>query len=231
MAISYRYVAPLWVGLALLPLSGSAQDGEWMRTGRYSTVVLRPTFAQRDPLQATMTLQIPAALHTVGQALSYALLDSGYRLAPAYTDALSRRVLFQLPLPEVHRTLGPLSLKTILTTLAGSPYHLMINPVNRLVSFRLKPPYRYLASASKTGFIPTENVTDAAALKTPLANHNQCPRQHHLTVSLTARCNRFPKGVGCCPKTPTPPQTAETTLQPTRKVFQENRLHAGFNNK
>ena len=43
--------------------------------------------------------------------------------------------LFALPLPEVHRQLGPMSLQQALETLAGPAFQLVEDPVHRLVAF------------------------------------------------------------------------------------------------
>ena len=43
--------------------------------------------------------------------------------------------LMVLPLPAVHRSIGPMSLKRALETLAGPAFLLIEDPVHRLVAF------------------------------------------------------------------------------------------------
>jgi type IV pili sensor histidine kinase/response regulator len=43
--------------------------------------------------------------------------------------------LFELPLPAVHRSLGPLILRHALEVLGGPAYELAADPAGRLVSF------------------------------------------------------------------------------------------------
>ena len=102
---------------------------------RYSTIDPQPTEAQRDPLQATVTLSFPRGVKTVGQALQVALRDSGYRLAPSAAADPARETVLALPLPAVHRELGPMVLRSVLTTLVGPAYRLVEDPWHRLVSF------------------------------------------------------------------------------------------------
>jgi len=42
-----------------------------------------------------------------------------------------------LPLPKVHHSLGPITLTQALSTLAGSPWRLVVDPIHRLISFQL----------------------------------------------------------------------------------------------
>jgi hypothetical protein len=49
--------------------------------------------------------------------------------------------LLQLRLPDVHRTLGTVSIESGLKALAGDPWELVIDPVHRLVSFTLPSGY------------------------------------------------------------------------------------------
>ena len=49
--------------------------------------------------------------------------------------------LLQLSLPEVHRKLGTVSIEEGLKALAGDPWELVIDPVHRMVSFRLPNAY------------------------------------------------------------------------------------------
>ncbi len=43
--------------------------------------------------------------------------------------------MFALPLPAVHRSLGPMTLRDALKTLAGPAFNLVQDPVHRLITF------------------------------------------------------------------------------------------------
>lgn len=106
-----------------------------IQVGRYSLFTATPTEAQADPLQASVTMQFPATVRTVGDAVRYALAQSGFRLAGSEAMAPDAAYLFALRLPEVHRNLGPTSLQQALETLAGPAFQLVEDPVHRLVAF------------------------------------------------------------------------------------------------
>ncbi|MCP3994765.1 MAG: hypothetical protein GY722_06845, partial [bacterium] len=72
---------------------------------------------------------------TVGEAVRYLLQRSGYRLPTAESIGPDTVVLFGLPLPAVHRSLGPMTLRDALATLAGPAFYLVQDPVHRLITF------------------------------------------------------------------------------------------------
>ena len=106
-----------------------------IQAGRYSLLAATPTQAQAELLATTMTVRFPERIQTVGEAVRYLLQRSGYRLAMAESIGPDTAALFALPLPAVHRSLGPMTLRAALETLAGSVFHLVQDPVHRLISF------------------------------------------------------------------------------------------------
>jgi len=101
------------------------------RYGRYTLVELVPEPAQRDLLQQVVEISIPLTLDTtVGDAMRHVLQLSGYQLCDATA------ALYALPLPAAHRHLGPLMLRDVLLTLAGSGWQLSVDDLNRQVCFR-----------------------------------------------------------------------------------------------
>ena len=106
-----------------------------LQVGRYSLFVAKPTQAQAELLATTMTVRFPNRIQGVGEAIRYLLQRSGYRLANIEVISSDTVALFALPLPAVHRSLGPLMLRDALQTLAGPAFHLVQDPVHRLVTF------------------------------------------------------------------------------------------------
>ncbi len=103
------------------------------RYGRYTLAELVPEASQQDLLLQVIDVSMPATLPaTVGDAMRYVLLRSGYRLCDADTEA---RTLYALPLPAAHQRLGPLVLRDALLTLAGSAWDLQIDDAARRVCF------------------------------------------------------------------------------------------------
>jgi len=106
-----------------------------VQVGRYSMLSATPTEAQADLLATTIKVQLPKRIHTIGEAIHYLLQRSGFRLAASEAMAPETTVLFDLPLPAVHRNLGPISLRQALKTLADPAFQLVQDPLHRLIAF------------------------------------------------------------------------------------------------
>ena len=106
-----------------------------IQVGRYSLFAATPTEAQADPLQATITVQFPDVVRTVGDAMQHVLRQSGYRLAGPDAAGSESAYLLALALPAVQRSLGPMTLRQALETLAGPAFRLVEDPVHRLIAF------------------------------------------------------------------------------------------------
>lgn len=113
-----------------------------IRVGRYSTLNPVATAQERDPLSVVIEISFPAELVTVHHALLHVLRRSGYNLATGAVADPRLPDLLNASLPEVHRQLGPITLRNALQTLAGDAWVLVEDPVLRLVSFELKAIYR-----------------------------------------------------------------------------------------
>ena len=108
-----------------------------VQVGRYQSVRMRPDEIQVDLLSVVITRKLPEHVNTVGQAVASLLDGSGYRLLSAKLAESYRSHLFAMPLPQVQRQLGPLSLRQALELLGGPAFRLVIDPTYRLVSFEL----------------------------------------------------------------------------------------------
>ena len=124
--------------LALIPLlmTLTANAGRYTE---HNTAAL--SSEQEAPLTVVMTISFPREVETVGDAINYALANSGYKLAfNRNTPDLSR--LVKLPLPGVHRTFQGTQLSTLLVGLGKPAYRLIVDDVNRLVSYEISPEYK-----------------------------------------------------------------------------------------
>lgn len=115
-----------------------------LQVGRYSTTAPIPLENQRDLFEVIIEVEFPVGVDTVGAALHYLLARSGYQLADLKASCPSMATLLSLPLPAVHRELGPMPLLDAIKTLAGPTHHLVFDPVHRLASFQLREQYRSL---------------------------------------------------------------------------------------
>ncbi len=119
-----------------------------LQVDRYSMYSATPTTAQQDLLAATVTLRFPTRIQSVGESIQYLLQRSGYRLADPDVAGDDTRALFALPLPAVHRHLGPVALRDALQTLAGPAFLLVQDPVHRLITFeRCGAPWTAVSAA------------------------------------------------------------------------------------
>ena len=121
-----------WHMGTLLSPNLQADDAQ---VGRYSVIGAVPTEAQADLLATTLTIRFPERIQSLVEAVRYLLQRSGYRLAKAESMGPETADLFALPLPAVHRSLGPMTLRDALETLAGPAFNLVQDPVHRLVAF------------------------------------------------------------------------------------------------
>lgn len=129
-------------------LASANLQADDVQVGRYSLFSATPTEAQVDLLATTMTVRFPERVQTVGEAVRYLLQRSGYRLAAAESIEPDTAALFALPLPAVHRSLGPMTLRDALETLAGSAFNLVQDPVHRLITFERCAADRFVTQAT-----------------------------------------------------------------------------------
>ena len=113
-----------------------------VQVGRYSVLRALPTAAQADLLSTTITVRFPERIQTLGEAVRYLLQRSGYRLADDHVANSATADLLGLPLPAVHRNLGPIMLRQALEALIGPVFRLVQDPVHRLISFELCTPVK-----------------------------------------------------------------------------------------
>lgn len=112
--------------------------------GRYMTVKNNVSVSQENPLEQTFQITFPASIQTVGDAVRFILINTGYNFLSK--DKLSHFTgqLTEQQLPLSLRTLGPTTVEQGLLALAGNAYQLVIDPAHRLVTFRLKPKYQII---------------------------------------------------------------------------------------
>lgn len=110
---------------------------------RYATVANKPLTAQINPLLAVQKIHFPQEVKTVGEAIEWWLHYSGFALVSKENQPKSLQAVMLQPLPQIHRNLGPLTVKEGLEILAGQQvFRVVENPITRQVNFKLKPAYQ-----------------------------------------------------------------------------------------
>lgn len=79
---------------------------------------------------------------TVHAGLSQLLAGSGWQLAQLSNADPNILRLYQQPYPDFKRTLNPMTLGAALQYIAGNAWDLVVDPVNKLISFQLAARYR-----------------------------------------------------------------------------------------
>lgn len=108
------------------------------QVSRYATVNNQPLAAQINPLKTVQQIHFPASIQTISEAVNYWLRYSGYHLVPKEKQSESLQQVFQQPLPQVSRNLGPLSIDNGLTVLVGQQlFNLKQDDLLREINFSL----------------------------------------------------------------------------------------------
>ncbi|HAT2073483.1 TPA: hypothetical protein JBF42_02310 [Legionella pneumophila] len=107
---------------------------------RYATVANKPLAAQINPLLAVQQVHFPQEVQTIGQAIEWWLRFSGFSLISKEKQPESLQAVMRQALPQIDRTLGPLTVKDGLEVLVGQQsFTLIEDPLLRQVNFKLKP--------------------------------------------------------------------------------------------
>lgn len=118
------------IAALLAPVAAVAASDDVVPVGRYTTVDAVAE-AEVDPLATVAQLRFPRdVVSSVGDALRYLLQRTGYAIRA--NDDYSTR-LFELPLPDSQRQLGPARVTTLAQTITGNSYRLCIDRYSRQV--------------------------------------------------------------------------------------------------
>lgn len=141
-----------------------------IRYDRYTLAELSPSAEQQDLMRQIVDITMPATFNiTVGDALRYALLRSGFKLcaSPAI------HILDTLPLPAADFHVGPLTLASALRLLAGPAWKLEVNELGREVCFVPTSPVSALGASRL--FPPKSNDSSKGTGRPTAAAHEDSP--------------------------------------------------------
>lgn len=114
---------------------GQSIDAE-TQIGRYTALSTRPPDADANPMAVIAKVHFPRqVVKTVGDAVRYVLIRTGYQLVPAETLDPRVTAVFALRLPDNQRVLGPYRVDSMLTVLMGKPYRLVTDPAARTINY------------------------------------------------------------------------------------------------
>ncbi|MFP5478030.1 MAG: TcpQ domain-containing protein [Gammaproteobacteria bacterium] len=143
--------------------AGGAQDPGTVVLNRYSTASTEPPAELLEPLDVVAALSFPRQnVSTIGEALGYALLRTGYRLIAAASIPQEARDYLALPLPESQRQIGPYKVRLILGALMGTAWQLRTDPLTRVVWIEPAGAYAHRI-AGRAGSAPGASAQDGAS--------------------------------------------------------------------
>ncbi len=112
--------------------------------GRYLSVAKKPQGAQTQLLQQQIQVKFPQNILAVKQAIQFIVQFSGYHLANDQVMNKPALAMLNQSLPEVDRSFGPMTLSQGLTSLSGNLFYLLVDPVHRLIAYKIKTRYQSL---------------------------------------------------------------------------------------
>ncbi len=161
----------------------SAIASEFERVNRYSLQELTAESSQVDLLSAVIETRFPQFVETVGTAIDYILHRSGYR----HVTTEEFESTLELPLPESHRSIGPVDIRTAVKTIVGQNWELYEDAGQRILWFQR-------AGANSEQIIQPPIGTTATDVQSNSKDNNffepdVAPANWHLQSSLTLREN------------------------------------------
>ncbi|WP_417700031.1 hypothetical protein [Pseudoalteromonas lipolytica] len=130
-------------GIAILSASVHAEQ---VATDRYTLITPTPETKEIDPLSVNIQLSFPPSVKTVRDAVNFVLMNSGWVLALNKSNDEALGITLERPLPQVHRKLSLMPLRTVLQVLVGQYYVPVEDPLRRIYTFDLKDEYKGLVN-------------------------------------------------------------------------------------
>ena len=130
-------ISQVGVILATLLITSPIIAEDMIQVGRYSKIPNTPTAEQLNPLRVIIKTKMPQSVKTVGEAVDFLLVRSGYSLVDRRMMSDETKELMDMALPRVHRSIGPLTLDVALRSLSGHAFELVVDPVRRKVTYEL----------------------------------------------------------------------------------------------
>ncbi len=135
-----KYLLSVLIGISV----SFPAAAELITIDRYTLIAPQPKANELDPLQVNVQLVFPPNINTVKEAIKHVLLHSGWVLALDKSNDKALDLTLSRPLPQVHRKLSLMPLRTVLQVLVGQYYIPVEDPLRRIYTFDLKEQYRGL---------------------------------------------------------------------------------------
>uniref|UniRef100_E6XSE2 Integrating conjugative element protein PilL, PFGI-1 n=1 Tax=Shewanella putrefaciens (strain 200) TaxID=399804 RepID=E6XSE2_SHEP2 len=114
-----------------------ASEAEYKANG-LALIKISPIEQQQRPLAVVATIEFPNSISTVGQAIHYTLLKTGYEIEDRTKLDEETRLVLTKDLPLIHRKFEYASVEQIIQSLVGSPFKITYDEIQRKVSIKPK---------------------------------------------------------------------------------------------
>ena len=103
-----------------------------------SLIKVAPSSVQKNPELTISSMSFPSSITTIGQAINYALISTGYKLEDrSQFDPETRSVLMQ-KLPRSQRHFEYATVKQVIESLIGNHFFISDNEVTRTIAIKFK---------------------------------------------------------------------------------------------
>lgn len=149
-------------------MAGRSSDDETL-VNRYTAISLQPSAADIDPMRIVAQVNFPRMnTKTVGEAIRYLLIRTGYDLVEERLLDPQVVALFAKRLPDSQRTLGPYHVDTMLKILIGPAFKLSTDHASRRISFHPAVPTE--AAVTALGTVGERSKPDASVTSVKAAD-------------------------------------------------------------
>jgi len=132
------------VMLAFLLGVSQTHAEDYLQVARYLDVRTVPAIDQTEVLKAPVMKTIPPQVKSVGKAIKFIAKTINWDTTEDPFLLMEVSALYKKRLPDVHRNLVGQSIQQALMTVAGPAYQLVVDPVSRQVSFKLRKKYKVM---------------------------------------------------------------------------------------
>ncbi len=135
-----KYKIKISIAMAVLGVGASINSINAQMYGAGYTILNDQTTSHADLKQNVHRPLVQAS--TIRDGLNIVLEGTSWRLAGDSANDPQIFRLFNTPWPQKWRSIGPDQLGNVLTAIGGDGWQLVIDPVNRLVSYEVRPQFR-----------------------------------------------------------------------------------------
>lgn len=134
----------LIVAFSFLSIADTAfSDTNEKQFGRYLTSTQEEAMSE-TVLDMQIQREFPKTVKTIGEAIEYTLKGTGYKLLSAELCSTDIKDLYKYELPFANQKIPPSSLQKALLSLAGQAYQIVLDPIHRQITFKLRRDYQGL---------------------------------------------------------------------------------------